>query len=50
MPGIAAGMTTRMNAPSGPVPSTVAASSSSRGMVSRYAASIQMANGSVNVM
>ena len=48
-PGRAAGRTTRHSAPIGPQPSTIAASSSSRGIESKYPASIQIEKGSVKV-
>ncbi len=49
IPGSAAGTTTRKSAPSGPQPSTYAASSSSRGTDAKYPVSIQMENGRENV-
>jgi hypothetical protein len=44
-----AGITTRNNARSGPQPSTSAASSSARGMESKYPTNSQTGNGSENV-
>src|SRR5690606_473803 len=49
MPGFAAGMTICNSVRIRPAPSTIAASSRPRGIVSKYPTSIQMENGSENV-
>ena len=49
IPGRLTGSRIRNSAPSGVAPSTIAASSSSRGIALKYPASIQIENGSENV-
>src|SRR2546425_12234836 len=49
MPGVVSGRITRRNAPSRVAPSTIAASSRSRGIERKYPIRSQVQNGTVNV-